>query len=242
MLRFVFGLVLVTTLSACGREAQSVEDRDSEELSAMEMMESAPGHEAPHAIPEAPARVVASRPPPPVSSPPVPAILAGTVMVFEVREHVSTASHVAGESFSLMLVEGVTGQAGATLAPGTMARGLVTTVERSTGPQDEAILGVRVASVAVAGSQRALEGIVESVSVSTSGRDSDTRTAATIVTGAAAGAILGQILGHNTRSTVVGAAVGTAVGVAVALKTRGGDAHLTQGSRLVVRLERDLVF
>jgi hypothetical protein len=219
MYRFSIGMVLVTMLAGCGGEAESREDLE--------------GQATERAGQTQPARAV---PPPPVR-----AIPAGTVLTFEVRENVSTSSHVAGDAFSLVLVDGVTGSGGAALGSGTQARGLVTDIHKSTGPNDDAILGVQVVSIDAGGVQRSIEGQVQSAAIESDNRDSGARTAATIATGAAAGAIIGQILGRDTRSTVTGAAVGTAVGVGVALSTRGGDATLPQGSRIVVRLDRDLV-
>lgn len=137
---------------------------------------------------------------------------------------------------------GDTAHAQATRSAGAPARGLVTASHSSTGPEDQSILGMRVASVEVAGSQKPIVGEAQSADIETSTRDSGTRTAATIATGTAAGAIIGQILGGDTRSTVTGAAVGTAVGVGVALTTRDGQAELPAGSRIIVRLTEDLIF
>jgi hypothetical protein len=164
------------------------------------------------------------------------------VLTFEVREDISTSSHSVGDAFNLVLVDAVSGQGGASLQSGTIGRGVVTESHTSTGSNDQALLGLRVTSVEVGGAQRAIEGVVQSAAIETSTQDSGARTAATIATGAAAGAIIGQILGKDTRSTVAGAAVGTAAGVGVALSTRDGHATLTSGSRIQVRLDRNLVF
>jgi len=214
----LLSMAFVTTLVACG-DAESREDLEGQATGRSPAVE---------AIRVAPA-------------PEVRAIPAGTVLTFRVGETLSTSTHSSGDAFSLVLVDGVSGRAGAALSAGTPARGLITDVHRSSGPDDQALLAVRVASVESGGAQRAFEGRVESVNVETSTRDSGARTAATIATGAAAGAIVGQILGRDTRSTVAGAAVGTAVGVGVALTTRDGDASLPAGSLIVVRLDRDLV-
>ncbi len=229
MKRSILGVVLVAALAACGTDAESREDMDS--LS------------ADREVPSQPVRTTTAQPeraPPPAQ--PVRAIPAGTILTFEVRENVSTSSHTSGDEFTLVLVDAVTGPAGAVLGTGTPARGLVTESHRSSGPEDESLLVVRVVSVEAAGSQKAIGGQVQSTEIESSSRDSGARTAATIATGTAAGAIIGQVLGKDTRSTVTGAAVGTAVGVVVAMSTRGGDATLGQGSRIVVRLDRDLVF
>jgi len=228
MNRFVLSVAFVTALAACGSDAESREDMDSQALG--DTVHAPASHSAPaEAMHPTPAQ-------------PVRAIQAGTLLTFEVREDVSTSSHDAGDTFSLVLVDAVTGPAGALLPAGAPARGLVTAAHSSTGPDDQSVLGLRVASVEAGGSQEPILGEAESADVKSSTRDSGTRTAATIATGTAAGAIIGQILGRDTRSTVTGAAVGTAVGVVVALTTRGGHADLPEGSRIVVRLSQDLIF
>ncbi|MEX2527307.1 MAG: hypothetical protein WEA09_06675 [Gemmatimonadota bacterium] len=245
MSRYILGMALAVTLTACGGVAESREDLDSEAV-AQEVEGTA---DRTRAVP--PVQPAASPTVPPATSPTqmdsartavVRAIPAGTLLTFEVREDVSTSSHEAGDGFELVLLNAVNGPAGAVLIAGTEARGEVTNVHASTGPDDQSLLGVRVATVEAGGSQTALHGSVQSAEVEASTRDSGSRTAATIATGTAAGAILGQILGGDTRSTVTGAAVGTAVGIGVALTTRGGHATLPTGSRIVVRLDRDLVY
>jgi hypothetical protein len=229
MKQIILGVALIATLAACGTDAESREDLES----------LAAEREAPEqVVPTTSAQSQRAAPP----AQPVRAIPAGTVLTFEVRENVSTSSHASGDEFTLALVNSVSGPAGAILAAGTQARGVVTEAHRSSGPDDESLLVVRVASVEADGSQRAIGGQVESTDIDSSTRDSGARTAATIATGAAAGAVIGQVLGRDTRSTVTGAAVGTAVGVVVALTTRGGDATLGEGSHIVVRLDRDLTF
>lgn len=229
MKQIILGVALVTTLAACGTDAESREDLDSlaAEREVPEQM-----------VPTTSAQSQRAATP----AQPVRAIPSGTVLTFEVRENVSTSSHAVGDEFTLTLVDAVSGTAGAHLAAGTTARGRVTEAHSSSGPDDESLLVVRVASIEAAGSQRAIEGEVQSTDIDSSTRDSGARTAATIATGTAAGAVIGQVLGRDTRSTVTGAAVGTAVGVVVALTTRGGDATLGEGSRIVVRLDRDLTF
>jgi hypothetical protein len=180
--------------------------------------------------------------PPTPPETPIRRIPAGAVLTFEVQGDVSTASAQAGTTFNLVLVEAVMGEGDAMLSAGTRAMGVVTEARRSTGPDEESLLAVRVSSVELRGAQTAISGEVVSTQVESSTRASGTRTAATVATGSAAGAMIGRILGRDTRSTVTGAAVGTAVGVAVALTSRGGDAVLASGSRVVVRLDTDLVY
>ncbi len=229
MNRFALSIAFITALAACGGDAESREVMESQALGDTMPAQTAPSTaaQAAHAAP---------------AEQPVRAIQAGTLLTFEVRENVSTSSHDAGDTFSLVLVDAVTGPRDAVLPAGAPARGLVTDAHSSTGPDDQSVLGLRVASVEAGGSQKPVVGEAQSADIEGSTRDSGARTAATIATGTAAGAIIGQVLGRDTRSTVTGAAVGTAVGVGVALTTRDGHAELPEGSRIVVRLSQDLTF
>jgi len=213
-------IFLAVALAGCGSEAASREDLESQATGRTELT---------------PSRGAAAAPAP------VRAIPAGTVLTFEVRETVSTSTHGQGATFILALVDGVSGAGGAFIPAGTPARGVVTDLRRSTGPDEPAVLGVQVVSIDGGGSQLPIYGQVQSTAIESDSRDSGARTAATIATGAAAGAIIGQILGRDTRATVTGATVGTVIGVGVALTTRGGDATLPMGSRIVLRLDRDLL-
>lgn len=175
------------------------------------------------------------------AAPAVVGVPSGATLVFEVAEDVSTSQHRTGDTFALRLSEPVQGTGGFVLPAGTEARGVVTAAAESSGPEDEAVLAIRVQSVELNGRTRALQGQVTHADVKSGTRDSGTRTAAKVATGAAAGAVIGQILGGNTRSTVQGAAAGTAAGVGVALTTRDGHATLPQGSLVTVRLDDTLV-
>jgi hypothetical protein len=172
---------------------------------------------------------------------PVAAIPAGTRLVFEVTEDVSTATHEAGARFNLRLVDDVRGAHGAVIPAGSSARGVVTESRRSGSADEDALLAVRIASVEVNGGYEDIRGTVESTQIEASARDSGQRTAAKVATGAAAGAVIGQILGRDTRSTVTGAAVGAAAGMGIALTTRDGHAVLTRGSLVEVRLDQAVV-
>lgn len=230
MSRIALSVLFTTVLVACGSDAESREDLESQVV--------IPAAAAQPAAQPAASSRPASEPP----ANPVRAIPAGALLTFEIGEDVSTSSHASGDAFSLVLVDAVSGPAGGVLAAGTPARGIVTESHSSTGSEDVSLLAVRVASVEAGGSQKAVEGVVQSAAIEGDTQDSGARTAATIAIGTAAGAIVGQVVGGNTRSTVIGAAAGTAVGVGVALTTRSGDATLPRGSRIVLQLDRDLVF
>ncbi|MDT8369647.1 MAG: hypothetical protein RQ745_10605 [Longimicrobiales bacterium] len=222
MIRIAFSMLLLSSLAACGGEAESREVQDNEAVPQPTQGQGQPQSAAPDQ--------------------PVRAIPAGTILTFEVREEISTSSHEAGDSFSLVLVDAVSGPGGALVAAGSPARGVVTDAHSSTGSDDVSLLGVNITSLQAGGVQKAVEGVVQSAVLEGDTQESGKRTAATIGIGAAAGALVGQILGGSAKSTVIGAVAGTAVGVGVALTKRGGDATLPRGSRIVFQLDRDLVF
>lgn len=172
---------------------------------------------------------------------PLVAIPAGTRLVFEVGEDVSTDSHDRGESFTLRLAEPVQGTSGLSVEAGNPARGTVTVSTPSSDSEEEAVLAVQVESLRIDGRERALNGVVEEADTDAAAGDSGARSAAKVATGAAAGAIIGQVLGRDTRSTVQGAAAGAVAGLGVALTTRDGHAVLPEGSLVTVRLEDALV-
>jgi hypothetical protein len=213
--------LLAFSVAACGGDSDAADEPGDEPWAGDEWAGEDRGGEAPSA--------------------PVAAIPSGTVLTFEVHEDVSTATHEAGERFSLRLVSGVEGARGAAIPAGAMAQGVVTESHRSTGADAEAVLGVRIASVQVNGAYKDIQGTVQSTDLETAARDSGQRSAAKVATGAAAGAIIGQIIGRDTRSTVTGAAVGAAAGLGIALTTRDGHAVLPRGATVVVRLDEPLV-
>jgi hypothetical protein len=193
------------------------------------------------------ARPPAERPPtarPPAERAPAergPAIPAGSELTFEVTETLSTSTHNEGDAFTLRLVERVSGDAGAAIPQGAQARGVVTAARSSGGPDEEAILAIRIESVETAAGFRQLNGEVVSAEPETTRGDSPQRSAAKVATGAAAGAVIGQVLGRDTRSTVAGAAAGAVAGLGVALTTRDGHATLPRGSQVTVRLAEPMI-
>ncbi len=220
--RLLPALILASLLATgCGPDAESAEDVEGEEV--------------------AQESVTAERAPAPRSEPAPRAIPAGTTLHFEVAEEVSTASHRAGDTFALRLLEPVSGNGGLVLPEGTQARGVVTEARQSEGAEDEALLAVRLESIQLDGRSRALNGTVVAADTEADAADSRTRSAAKVATGAAAGALVGQILGGDTRSTVRGAAAGAVAGLGVALTTRDGHAVLPRGSQVEVRLDDSLV-
>lgn len=233
-------LASLALLPGCGGDSDAAEGPDNATWA--EMTDASPGASHGEARPGEGGE---ARPDEATSAPrdaaPVPAIPSGTVLVFEVEEDVSTATHEAGQRVPLRLVSGVNGDHGAALPAGTGARAIVTEASRSGSAREEAVLALRIASVQVNGRAQDLSGTIQSTEIEAGTRDSGQRSAAKVATGAAAGAVIGQILGRDTRSTVAGAAAGAAAGLGVALTTRDGHAVLPRGSTLTVRLDSPLV-
>jgi hypothetical protein len=149
MERIILGAALVAILAACGTEAESREDRES--------------RPATEEAPAQPVRPVQAGPEPTVPSPaPARAIQAGSLLTFEVREHVSSISHGPGDAFSLVLVDPVSGSGDAMLAAGTPARGVVTRVHQDPGSDGVPHLVIGVTSIEAGGSQTSIRGRVQS--------------------------------------------------------------------------------
>lgn len=215
--RAAMGLLAIFALAGCS-DAESGEDPGSDAVGA-----------------DAPAAQGESAP-----ATPRPMLPAGSVLTFEVTETVSTENASAGDRVRLRLAEPVSGTEGGRLAAGTTGTAVVTEARESGSAEEQAVLAIQVSTVHVNGTDRALNGTIESTETESAARASGARSAGTVATGAAAGAILGQILGRDTRSTAAGAAVGAVAGLGVALSTRDGHAVLHEGSRITVRLDEAL--
>ncbi|TVP42262.1 MAG: hypothetical protein EA350_16575 [Gemmatimonadales bacterium] len=242
------GLVFALMVGACGGDSDAAEgpegqDPTSDETVGAEAPRGSAGAAAPPATspaaPSATPRTPATSSAAPAAS--APALPSGTLLVFEVTETVSTSTHKAGDPVSLRLVRDVRGDNGALIPAGATARGVVTDSRESRSAEEEAVLGIRISSVQVSGTQQNLNGRIESTDLKSEARDSGQRSVAKVATGAAAGAIIGQVIGRDTRSTVTGAAAGAAAGLGIALTTRDGHAVLAQGSQVTVRLDSPMV-
>lgn len=170
----------------------------------------------------------------------VPALSAGTELVFTVEKTVSTQDHASGHEFSLRLAGSASAGNGVELPAGTAARGIVTSARNSVDSNAPAELVIALTSIEVGGSQVPVRNTVVSTGITADAGDSGGRSAAKVGTGAAAGAIVGQILGGDTESTVAGAVVGTVAGAGIAAATRAGHATLPAGSTVTIRLEEGL--
>lgn len=161
----------------------------------------------------------------------------GTVMTLSLDESISTESHERGDQFTAHVTQSVRSRSGTVLVPeGADVQGVIQESERSTGPDDQAILAFRLESIEIDGERHPLAATVQQARPERTEGDSGAETAAKIAIGTAAGALIGQVLGKDTESTLGGAAAGAVAGTVVALVSRRGDATLRKGSRLRVQL------
>ena len=150
----------------------------------------------------------------------------------------STRTHQVGDTFQVTVSEEILASDGMVLVPeGARLEGRIADARRSSDPEEEALLSLAFESLLIDGTIIPLDAVVAEAEVETASAASDTRTAITVVTGAAAGAVLGRILGGDARSAIQGAAVGALGGAGVAFTTRDGHAVIREGTRLVVLLE-----
>lgn len=168
----------------------------------------------------------------------VPVIPSGTVMTLQLEETISTSSHATGDQVIATITEAVRGPDGSVLVPaGSRMLGVVEESQRSSGPEDQAVLAFHFETLRVGGASYPVTAVVESAEPRRTEGDSGAETAAKVAIGTAAGALLGQILGGDTESTLKGAAAGTVAGAVVAITSRTGDATLERGSTITVRTQ-----
>lgn len=161
----------------------------------------------------------------------------GSVLTLRLDESVSTETHDRGDHFTAEVTQTVRSEDGTVLVPeGAEMRGVVEESQRSAGPEDQAILALRLESLEVEGRRYPVRATVQQARPEQTEGDTGAETAAKIAIGTAAGALVGQVLGGETETTLGGAAAGAAAGALVALSSRRGDATLPEGSRLRIEL------
>lgn len=170
----------------------------------------------------------------------------GTVPVgtaFSVRPiaRVCTNTFKAGDRFTAILSESVTGLDGAIIPSGSSVVLKVDESTRSENSKDSLRLTFSVVSVRIGQQSYDVTGHVsqttplEKVRVQSTGDQ-----AKKVGAGAVLGALAGQLLGKNTKSTVIGAAAGAAAGAAVAVGTADYDGCVPTTSGLIVNLDAPL--
>lgn len=184
---------------------------------------------------QSPVETSAPEPPAPVR---VVAIPAGTTIPAAMETSLSTRTHKVGDIFHARVTEEILASDGMVLVPqGARLEGRVAEASQSSSSQEEALLLLTFEHLLIMGERFPIDAVVTEVAMQTSAQASGARTAATVATGAAAGAVVGRILGGDRRSTVAGAVVGAVAGTGVALTTRDGHATIDEGARVVVRLD-----
>ena len=263
----MLAVALSLAMAACGGEAESAHDLDSEFItSELELSERETDGEAgdvaaapPPAAPaptRSPATGGTAAPPPPAAErapdprpepaaepepapePATVAIPTGSLVTAALTATISTRTHEAGDTFTARVADDLRSDDGQVLIPaGAILEGRVLEARESAGSDDEALLVLGVERLDMNGWVYPLRATIIQAEMVTEAQDSGTRTAAKVATGAAAGAVVGQILGRNTRSTITGAAAGAAAGAGVAITTRDGHARMDEGARLTIQFD-----
>ena len=165
----------------------------------------------------------------------------GTTFAVNMDQEISTRNATAGETFSATLADAIYAADGTLLVPsGASVRGRITDVNASGRAGESATITLAMDAISFDGNSYPISATVVDVPVRRVTRDSKKEQAAKIGGGAAVGAVLGQVIGKNTKSTVAGAAIGAAAGTAVAMGTADVDAVISEGTRVVIRLDSPL--
>lgn len=168
-------------------------------------------------------------------------ISAGTSFSVRPIARVCTNTFKAGDRFTAILSDPVTGLDGAMIPSGSS---VVLKVDESTRPansKDSLRLTFSVVSIRIGQQSYDVTGHVSQTTPLEKVRvQSTTDQAKKVGAGAAIGAIVGQLIGKNTKSTVIGAATGAAAGAAVAVGTADYDGCVPTTSGLIVNLDAPL--
>jgi hypothetical protein len=178
------------------------------------------------------------------SAPPTPkvgTISAGRTLSVRPVARVCTNTFKAGDRFTTILNESVSGLDGAIIPAGSSVVLKVDESTRSINSKDSLRLTFSAVSLRIGEQSYDLTGHVaqtaplEKVRVQSTGDQ-----AKKVGAGALIGALAGQLLGRNTRSTVMGGAVGAAAGAAVAAGTADYDGCVPTTMNLTVSLDSPL--
>ena len=165
---------------------------------------------------------------------------AGTQLVVELADGVSSTNSQLGDIFSARVVEPVSMNGEVVIEAGSQVTGRVTQAVRSKKIGGRARLGLEFTGLELpSGEASTISGAFYR-----EGKSQTKKDAATIGGAAAGGAILGRVIGHDrgkeADGTAVGAIVGAAVGTGIAASNRGQDIVLPEGTRLSIRLDAPL--
>ena len=159
----------------------------------------------------------------------------GTVLPIRLDTGLSSATSHAGDLVVGRLAQDVMVGGAVALPSGTEVRGKVTAATPSGRVKGRAHLAFDFDSVVLAGTPRSLEAWAVAITAP-SGKKKD---AAIIGGGAAGGALVGALLGGG-KGAGIGALAGGAAGTGVVLTTKGKEVAVPAGSRVRVKLSREL--
>ncbi len=163
---------------------------------------------------------------------------AGTVIPVAVGLTLSTRTHEAGDAFFATLLDEVLAADGMVLLPaGVRVEGTISDSRRSTDADEAPVLILDFDAIVIEGAKTPFEAVVTDSGTESSSAATGTRSAVTVLTGAAAGAVVGRLLGGDSRGAIQGAAVGAIGGAGIAIVTRDGHAVIREGTRMTLRLE-----
>lgn len=165
---------------------------------------------------------------------------AGTEVVAQLNEELSTRTHVEGDTFAAEVASAVTDSGKTVIPAGAVVHGEVTAVQRADESGKKGVLSLDIASVEIGDERYPLQARVVSANPEVRSKTSTGEAAAKVGGGAAAGAILGRVIGGDATGTAVGAAVGAAAGTGVVLATNDGYAVLPEGSNVRLALTERL--
>ena len=168
-------------------------------------------------------------------------IVVGTTLTVRPIARVCTNTFKAGDRFTAILSETVTGFDGAVIPSGSSVVLKVDESTRSENSKDSLRLTFSAVSLRIGQQSYDLTGHVSQTTPLEKVRvQSTTDQAKKVGAGAVIGAIAGQLLGKNTKSTLIGGAVGAAAGAAVAAGTADYDGCVPTTAGLIVNLDAPL--
>jgi hypothetical protein len=159
----------------------------------------------------------------------------GTVLPVRLETALSSAVSRAGDPVVGRLAEDVALRGSVALPAGTEVRGKVTTAVASGRVKGRARLAFEFDTVLVDGTPREIEARATDITAP-SGKKKD---AAIIGGGVGGGALIGALFGGK-KGAGIGALAGGAAGTGVVLTTKGKEVEVPAGSRVRVKLNREL--
>jgi BON domain-containing protein len=153
------------------------------------------------------AAAAATAPPPPEEKPQPIVVPAGTVLVVQTTQGLSSKTSQAGQPFSASLAQPVTVGGRTAIPEGSKVSGTVVTAKAKGKVKGEGQLDLKLTSISAHDQTFPIETVVLSSTVKGKGK----RTAATTGGGAAGGALIGGIAGGG-KGAAIGAGIGAAAG------------------------------